>query len=311
MTGLLLLADVGGTYVRLRSVGPGGVVRQEVKEICPGPGDGSFPTFIRDLSDAIERSGVAREPALAAAVITGRAAPSALADGDRAQVLGSLARAGSVTLVPDGVAAYVGCLGDRPGVVVSAGTGTIAIVLDHGGRVRRLDGWGPQLGDAGSGYRVGLDGLISACRWSDGRRGGSQLLYEAAFRAFGPVERLPWALQPVDQLRNIARFSAPVVAAARLGDVAAGRILDKAAQELMELAADAAGSMAGGPPPVVIAGGFVSEVPELAERVRAWCLANSQPAPVIAPASSALDGCYRIATQGVPEPFVPWVQELK
>ena len=159
---------------------------------------------------------------------------------------------------------------------------------------------------------MGFDGLVSACLWADGRRGGSQLLREAASEMFGPIERLPWAIHAAGQLRNIARFSEPVVAAARLGDVVARGILDKAARDLAELAADAACPAVGGAAlPVVFAGGFVSEVPELAVRLRTWCHANSLPVPVIAGASAPLDGCYRIATQGVPEPFVRWVHVVK
>ena len=105
VTGLLLIADVGGTYVRLRSVGPGGAVRKEVKETGGGLGDGSFATLIRDLSSAIERSGEAGEGAAPDVVVTGRAAPPVLAE-DQGRRFGAFDWAGSVTLVPDGVAAY-------------------------------------------------------------------------------------------------------------------------------------------------------------------------------------------------------------
>jgi N-acetylglucosamine kinase-like BadF-type ATPase len=74
----------------------------------------------------------------------------------------------------------------------------------------------------------------------DRRPGGSELLHAAALEAFGDVDDLPYTLRPNQQVRSIARFAKAVVAAARLGDMAAKRILDDAARGLGELAIDAA-----------------------------------------------------------------------
>jgi N-acetylglucosamine kinase-like BadF-type ATPase len=129
---------------------------------------------------------------------------------------------------------------------------------------------------------------------------------------FGPVETLAETLRPSSQLRNIARFAERVVAAARQGDVTAGQILDNAARELAELATDAAALVSDDPGlPVVIGGGFVAAVPELAERVKAWFGENSERVPLIVPESSALDGCYEIGVHGVPAPFATWVEEVR
>lgn len=196
-------------------------------------------------------------------------------------------------------------------MVVTVGTGTIAVAVGYEGQVRRLDGWGPLLGDVGSGYRVGLEGLISACRCADGSRGGSRLLLEAAVERFGRLEELPKVLTAQSRLRDIARFAEQVVTAARMGDVASARILDRAARELAELATDAAKLVSESPGlPIVIGGGFVAAVPELQQRLAAWFAENSARVPLVAPRSSALDGCYEIAVRGVPLPFAHWVSEL-
>ena len=150
-------------------------------------------------------------------VITSRGLAAGQEERDAIRQVAAFLDATRVTLVPDGVAAYVGCLGGAPGVVVTVGTGTIALTVGYDGVARRLDGWGSLLGDVGSGYRVGLAGLKSACRCRDGSRGGSQMLRDAAEEAFGPIERLPYTLRPPEQLRNIARFAEQVVAAARRG----------------------------------------------------------------------------------------------
>ena len=100
--------------------------------------------------------------------------------------ISAFVNAARVTLVPDGVAAYVAALWDRPGVVVTVGTGTVALVVDQSGRVRKLDGWGPQLGDVGSGYRVGLDGLIEPLPI---RGWEARWLANATRRCFGGVRQ--------------------------------------------------------------------------------------------------------------------------
>ena len=260
----LLLADVGGTHVRLRQVSPEGEVVNELSEVGSGVGDGTIRSLMEELNEVVQRPGVvpAHVPGGVRVVITSRGLSAGQAERDAIRALAAFVNATRVTLVPDGAAAYIGCLGARPGVVVTVGTGTIAVTVDHDGRARRLDGWGQLLGDVGSGYRVGLEGLRSACRWRDGSRGGSEMLRDDAVRIFGPIETLAEVLRPLGQLRNIARFAERVVAAARLGDVTAGHILDQAARELAELATDAAA--------------LVSEDPEPARRHR-WRLCGRRP----------------------------------
>jgi N-acetylglucosamine kinase-like BadF-type ATPase len=310
----LLLADVGGTHVRLRHVSPDGEIVNELSEVGSGVGDGTIRSLMEELSEVVQRPGVvtANLPGGMRVVITSRGLSAGQAQRDAIRRLAAFVNATRVTLVPDGAAAYIGCLGAKPGVVVTVGTGTIAVTVDHDGRARRLDGWGNLLGDVGSGYRVGLEGLKSACRWRDGSRGGSEMLRDDAVQIFGPVETLAETLRPSSQLRNIARFAERVVAAARQGDVTAGQILDNAARELAELATDAAALVSDDPGlPVVIGGGFVAAVPELAERVKAWFGENSERVPLIVPESSALDGCYEIGVHGVPAPFATWVEEVR
>jgi glucosamine kinase len=310
----LLLADVGGTHVRLRHVTPEGEILSELQEIGSGVGDGTIRSLMEELSAVVQRPGVmpADVPRGTRVVITSRGLSAGQDEREAIRQLAAFVKATRVTLVPDGVAAYIGCLGAKPGVVVTVGTGTIAVTVDYAGRARRLDGWGPQLGDVGSGYRVGLEGLKSACRWHDGSRGGSQILRDEALQTFGQIDVLAETLRPASQLRNIARFAERVVAAARSGDVTAGQILDNAARELAELATDAAGLVTSEPGlPVVIGGGFVAAVPELADRLKAWFGENSDRVPLILPGSPTLDGCQEIGIHGVPAPFVTWVEEVR
>ena len=58
---------------------------------------------------------------------------------------------------------------DGWGVAVVAGTGSMAFARGTDGRTARAGGWGPLLGDEGSGYALALSGLRAAARAADGR----------------------------------------------------------------------------------------------------------------------------------------------
>ena len=94
-----------------------------------------------------------------------------------------------VAIASDGYTSHLGALGNRPGAVVAAGTGTV-VTARNGERWAKVDAWGSLLGDAGSAYAIGRSGLDLALRDHDGR-GGSRRLREAAERRFGSLDELP------------------------------------------------------------------------------------------------------------------------
>jgi len=69
----------------------------------------------------------------------------------------------------DAVAALAAGTGRLLGVVVIAGTGTIAYGVDRHGRTARAAGWGALLADYGSGFWIGLEALHAVVRAADGR----------------------------------------------------------------------------------------------------------------------------------------------
>src|SRR2546425_5698441 len=64
---------------------------------------------------------------------------------------------------------------DGTGIIVSAGTGSIAYARDPAGQLHRAGGYGWQLGDEGGGYWLGGGGLGGAARAPDGPGEGSTL----------------------------------------------------------------------------------------------------------------------------------------
>jgi hypothetical protein len=67
--------------------------------------------------------------------------------------------AGRVAAVSDVELAHAAAFGGGPGVLVVAGTGSIAVARDRRGRWRRAGGWGQLLGDEGSGFWIGRAAL--------------------------------------------------------------------------------------------------------------------------------------------------------
>ncbi len=165
----------------------------------------------------------------------GAAGMASLGDALRAELPDGLARELGVTraaLAADAVTAYVGALGPRPGAVIAAGTGLIAIGTDLS-CWRRADGWGHLLGDCGGGAWIGRAGLEAALRAHDGRDGGSVRLLADAEEMFGPVTGLPGQVYPrADRAAVLASFAPRVGACAEDGDPVALNIVRTAARHM-------------------------------------------------------------------------------
>lgn len=73
------------------------------------------------------------------------------------------------TCANDCVAGWAGSLAARPGINVVAGTGAIAFAVNEKGEQARVSGWGPLIGDEGSGYWLGIQALRLFSKQSDGR----------------------------------------------------------------------------------------------------------------------------------------------
>jgi glucosamine kinase len=140
-----------------------------------------------------------------------------------------------VMLTGDVVTAHAGALGMRPGVVLAAGTGAIALGLSADGRSRQVDGGGYLYGDAGGGFWIGRHGLDAAMRGHDGRAEPGALTARAG-DVFGDLDRLAERLYPAgDAVAQVAGFARHVL---ELSDVdpSAAAIAAAAAEELASTA---------------------------------------------------------------------------
>ncbi|MGV9251864.1 N-acetylglucosamine kinase [Streptomyces sp. NPDC003697] len=258
MSGFLAV-DSGGSGLRVvvGTAGRGPLARRDSGEpvrtgargIDPGHLMAQLVPILRALT---EETGV-RRPATA---VVGAAGFATLGDALRAELPGALARefgVRTVALAADAVTAYAGALGARPGAVVAAGTGLIAIGTDLTGW-RRADGWGHLLGDCGSGAWIGRAGLEAALRAHDGRDGGSAALLACAVEEFGAMSALPGRLYPRSDRAAVLASFAPRVAACASGDPVAAGILRAAARHMAESAAAVCPPV--GEPRIALTGGL-------------------------------------------------------
>ncbi|MYU56133.1 ATPase [Streptomyces sp. SID7805] len=232
------------------------------------------------------------------AVCVGAAGMGTLGQDLRARLPAALATAFGVrhlALATDAVTAYAGALGQRPGAVVAAGTGMVAVGTDltAAGGWRRADGWGHLLGDCGGGAWIGRAGLEAAMRAYDGRPDGSDTLLARAEAVFGPVAGLPGALYPrTDRPAVLASF-APEVARCAAEDAVAAGILRAAAGHIADAAAAVCPPGTGGT--VAFTGGLFRMGEPLLAPLRD-ALAERLPEAHRTPAAgSPLDGALTIA----------------
>ncbi|MEU6254560.1 BadF/BadG/BcrA/BcrD ATPase family protein [Streptomyces sp. NPDC047043] len=294
----MLAVDSGGSGLRVvvKGLAPAVHAQRESREpvrtgargIDPGHLMAQLAPMVRELT---AETGVT---ALSAAVV-GAAGLASLGDALRAELPGALEREFGirrVALVADAVTAYVGALGPRPGAVVAAGTGLIAVGTDLA-RWRRADGWGHLLGDCGSGAWIGRAGLEAALRAHDGRPGGSVGLLARATEVFGPMPGLPGRLYPRPDRPAVLASFAPQVADCADADPVAADILRAAARHMAESAA--AVCPATGEPRVAVTGGLFKMGDALLVPLKEELARRLPHAPLVPSAGDPLAGAVRIA----------------
>jgi glucosamine kinase len=134
----------------------------------------------------------------------------------------------------DARAALEGAHGSDAGLIVIAGTGSIVLGKNLAGEEVRAGGWGPLLGDEGSGYGIGLEALRAVLRARDGW-GMHTSLADILQQALGlgqwdDVVRKVYGGEIERQ--QIAGLGPWVFAAAADGDQVAGEIVDAAGHAL-------------------------------------------------------------------------------
>ncbi len=295
MTRIFIGADVGGTKTAAavsdgervigRAEGVGGAVR-------PG----------RALASAAVIAEVARQ-ALAACgrlsgdtLVVGAAGAGRELERDELQkALRSEGLATKVTVVTDIEISLAAAFADGPGIVVSAGTGSVAVGRDREGNQHRIGGYGWQMGDEGSGYAIGRAALGAVSRAADGRSPHTALsdrvLSATRSTDFDALVRWAAGASPAE----VAAIAPHVLDVAEQGDTLAKGIADYAARELSQLAICLLPVMeVDGRIGVAITGGLLSADGLLRRSVLAILGAESAFEPIEKPVDAVL-GALRLA----------------
>lgn len=165
---------------------------------------------------------------------------------------------------------WYGSVGTQDAVVSIAGTGALTYVCSETGLIR-VGGWGPLLGDEGSGYDLGLQALRLSCRMYDGRAASDQAFQRAVFAHYQvetPGELLK-KLNSGDTRSAVASVAKIVFQLYKDGNQTAEMLLEHCADEIA-LAVDTAVSKAetGKQYPLILSGGVVHKESPLYEMLR-------------------------------------------
>lgn len=231
---------------------------------------------------------------------------------DKEDILREILRTGRMFVTDDALIALSGATEGAPGIIVIAGTGSIAFGRNAAGRTARAGGWGYAFGDEGGGFDLTRQALRAALRFEEG---------------WGPATALHRMLLDQTGARDandlLHRFYTEAYPRSQIA--ALSKLVDQAASEgdgiAMDLLADAAAALAS------IAEGVRQQLfPEIADHVavapvggvfrsvrllgefRRALEATGRVrviAPALGPAAGALIEAYRLAGLSVTLSGVP------
>jgi len=239
----------GGLDVLARADGPAAAMK---------PGGGAASAAV--IADVARRvAAAANVPLPADFAVVGAAGAGRTQERDElAAALVSTGVTRAARVLPDGEVALRAAFASQPGILLNAGTGSVAFARDASGHIHRSGGFGWQLGDEGGGYWLGQRALDAAARAEDGRGEGSTLLARLlgalGLRRFDDLVR--WAATATPT--QVAALAPHVLNAALEGEPVAQHAMQEAARELGGLVVTLARHFpAGEEIPVALTGGLL------------------------------------------------------
>jgi glucosamine kinase len=151
---------------------------------------------------------------------------------------------GEIEVVGDMEIALAAAFGEGPGVIVIAGTGSIAYGRDAKGKTARAGGWGFAISDEGSAHWIGRTAVSAVLRAAD-QVGDDRAEHDRTWPALRLFRELKtaWGANSLPELArrsnadpDFAALFPAVLAAAESGDPAAHEVITQAAGELAQLA---------------------------------------------------------------------------
>ena len=215
---------------------------------------------------------------------------------DKRRILVEIVPSAAIEVTDDAEAALEGAIADGPGLIVIAGTGSMALARDCGGSMARSGGWGYLFGDEGGAFDIVRSALRAALGSEEGwgkptSLAGMFLESTGASSVNDALHRFYDADWPPSRVAGLAPL---VDQAARAGDRAANEVLAAAGTSLGAIALRAVEALGTSQSELTafMAGGVFR-----CERVRATFSASMQEAglSVGRPAHDATVGALRLA----------------
>ena len=176
-----------------------------------------------------------------------------------------------VTVTHDAMLVLAAGTPDGRGVALISGTGSLAFGRNAAGETARCGGWGPLLGDEGSGYAIALAGLRAAAQAADGRGAATSMLdsFLKQLDLRDASELIPTIHAPHLTRSDIARLALVVFAASNQHDAPALGIVRAAAAHLAQMVATVASQLGFDqrPFPMALAGGVLLHQPPFRQQL--------------------------------------------
>ncbi len=156
----------------------------------------------------------------------------------KTRILKQIVHTERLSVVHDSVNALAGATAGQPGIIVIAGTGSVARGINAEGEEARVGGWGHQFGDEGSAYWIGREAVRATLAQHD-RTGPKTILAPMLFdrlsvsSAYDLMARYYSGEFSRDHLAGLSSW---VNEAAESGDAVARGILQKAGMDLAQFA---------------------------------------------------------------------------
>jgi len=204
---------------------------------------------------------------------------------------------GEIEVAGDMVIAMEAAFGSGPGVIVIAGTGSIAYGRNSAGETARAGGWGFAISDEGSGHWIGRSAVAASMRACDeaGAESASVLL-DGVMKSWGVSTREQLVVTAnAAPPPNFAALLPAVLSAADAGDATARGVLTQAGVELAALAKIVMGRIFGNGEaiPLAVSGGVFCNCElvrrDFYDRLRAECPRLLLNAALVEPAKGALE----------------------
>lgn len=143
---------------------------------------------------------------------------------------------GEMEVVGDMVIAMEAAFGGGPGVIVIAGTGSIAYGRNSKGETARAGGWGFAISDEGSGHWIGRAAVAASMRGYDEAGDASTSVLLKSIMKFWGASTIEQLVVEANAVPDFAALLPVVLSAADAGDATARRVLTQAGVELAALA---------------------------------------------------------------------------